>query len=156
MPGNGKGSSWCHCRLVTSRHATWSFLLSVGNALSTAYLLKKLSLEVKKTIFDIQTIPSPGVAVAPGLPITSMSAPWPPYPPYPYPNPVLSSTSTIGEFLNGFRQPEFPLPLPVILARQHSSIMVVSPLVPSLVDAYFHPEHLHAAGVRLILTLWGK
>ena len=39
MPGNGKGSSWRHCRLVTSHHATWSCLLSVSNALSTAYLL---------------------------------------------------------------------------------------------------------------------
>ena len=38
MPGNGKGSSWRHCRLVTSHHATWSCLLSVSNALSTAYL----------------------------------------------------------------------------------------------------------------------
>ena len=45
MLGNGKGSSWRHCRKgaelrdVTSCHATWSCLLSVGNALSTAYLL---------------------------------------------------------------------------------------------------------------------
>ena len=39
MPSNGKGSSWRHCRLVTSHHATWSCLLSVSNALSTAYLL---------------------------------------------------------------------------------------------------------------------
>ena len=45
MLGNGKGSSWRHCRKgaelhdVTSRHAMWSCLLSVGNALSTAYLL---------------------------------------------------------------------------------------------------------------------
>ena len=44
MLGNGKGSSWRHCRKgaelhdVTSCHATWSCLLSVGNALSTAYL----------------------------------------------------------------------------------------------------------------------
>ena len=44
MLGNGKGSSWRHCRKgaelrdVTC-HATWSCLLSVGNALSTAYLL---------------------------------------------------------------------------------------------------------------------
>ena len=43
MLGNGKGSSWRHCRKgaelrdVTC-HATWSCLLSVGNALSTAYL----------------------------------------------------------------------------------------------------------------------
>ena len=43
MLGNGKGSSWRHCRKgaelrdVTSCHATWSCLLSVGNALSTAY-----------------------------------------------------------------------------------------------------------------------
>ena len=40
MPGNGRGSSWRHCRLVTSHHATWSCLLSVSNALSTAYLFE--------------------------------------------------------------------------------------------------------------------
>ena len=39
MEVDGKGSPWRHCRLVTSRHATWSCLLSVGNALSTANLL---------------------------------------------------------------------------------------------------------------------
>ena len=39
MEVDGKGSPWRHCRLVTSHHATWSCLLSVGNALSTANLL---------------------------------------------------------------------------------------------------------------------
>ena len=38
MEVDGKGSPWRHCRLVTSRHATWSCLLSVGNAPSTANL----------------------------------------------------------------------------------------------------------------------
>ena len=48
MLGNGKGSSWRHCRKgaelrdVTC-HATWSCLLSVGNALSTAYLFHILA-----------------------------------------------------------------------------------------------------------------
>ena len=43
MEVDGKGSPWRHCRLVTSRHATWSCLLSVGNALSTANLFKLFS-----------------------------------------------------------------------------------------------------------------
>ena len=51
MPGNGKGSSWRHCRLVTSRHATWSCLLSVGNALSTAYLLSLVTSKLFLFIF---------------------------------------------------------------------------------------------------------
>ena len=42
MDVDGKGSPWHHCRLVTSRHATWSCLLSVGNALSTANLFNQL------------------------------------------------------------------------------------------------------------------
>ena len=42
MEVDGKGSPWRHCRLVTSRHATWSCLLSVGNALSTANLFFSL------------------------------------------------------------------------------------------------------------------
>ena len=41
MEVDGKGSPWRHCRLVTSRHATWSCLLLVGNALSTANLFSK-------------------------------------------------------------------------------------------------------------------
>ena len=52
MPGNGKGSSWRHYRLVTSHHATWSCLLSVSNALSTAYLLSKFIWQ-KITITEI-------------------------------------------------------------------------------------------------------
>ena len=42
MEVDGKGSPWCHCHLVTSCHATWSCLLSVGNALSTANLFHTL------------------------------------------------------------------------------------------------------------------
>ena len=70
MPGNGKGSSWRHCRLMTSRHATWSCLLSVSNALSIAYLfvsitcfnfsvsLRSLSLKYRNKTWNIGlTIP---------------------------------------------------------------------------------------------------
>ena len=53
MPGNGKGSSWRHCRLVTSHHATWSCLLSVSNALSTAYLF---DLSMVKVINEVKII----------------------------------------------------------------------------------------------------
>ena len=38
MEVDGKDSPWHHCRLMMSRHATWSCLLSVGNALSIANL----------------------------------------------------------------------------------------------------------------------
>ena len=42
MEVDGQGSPWRHCRLVMSHHATWSCLLSVGNALSTANLFSFL------------------------------------------------------------------------------------------------------------------